>query len=235
MAAASLEVVDKKKNKNPQSGKIVLLPAPLKPVKAIMCVGTCLPCPTAYFGDRARNAFPFLNPYIGFLMAHNLEQMMIANNSVDSDMPERLYPGISTRLISMIQGNLTRDEGATYDCEQVERRALTIKGRPGPHKKFLNALTAHILAGPLVWKPESKSDGSPAPFLPISMALASGWSWSVILEDLDELVERSEAFIDEWSWHGNSLKLTGEELHARRQKRRAKKSSDDETVAADDD
>lgn len=231
MAAASLTVPEKEKNKNPQSAKIVMLPAPLKPVKAILCIGTGLPCPSAYFGDRAHNSFAFLNPYIGALTAYNLRAMMSQSRSSDADMPERLYPGITPRLLSMIQKNLTRKGGKTYDEATVERRALGIKGRPGPHHKFLAALELDLVSGPMVWKPEANDK----PFLPVSMALAAGWSWSSILEELITLLDRAEAFIEEWGWHGKSLKVSGEGLHEKRQERRKKSSSEDEAVPMEDD
>ena len=231
MASASLVVPPKEKNKNPQSAKIVLLPAPREPVKAIICAGTGLPCPTAFFGDRAQNAFPFLNPYIGMLTMLNLHNMSMQTRAVDSDLPEMLFPGITTRLISMIQKNLTRSKGVTYDQEHVERKAVGIKGRSGPHQKFLQALNLDLTSGPLVWTPETKR-----PFLPVSMALAAGYDWCDILTDLRDLIDRAEAFTGEWEWHGESLKMTGEELHAKRQKRRAKKSSsEDEAAPTEDD
>lgn len=225
MAAASLEVTAKKKNKNPQSAKIVLLPSPGKPVKAIVCVATMLPCVRAFFGDRAQNAFPFVNPYVGALMAHNLSRMMAQAQTIDSDMPERLYPGITPRLLSMIKSNLTKP-GDTYRPEFIEQIAVGIKGRAGPHTKFVDALEGSILEGPLVWTPDTNK-----PFLPISMALAAGHSWASIIDELRQLLRRSEGFIEEWAWHGEALMLTGEQLHLNRKERRTKKSP---THAADD-
>lgn len=223
MASTSLTVRSKKDNKNPQSARIVLLAAPHHPIMAIVCVATGLPCPTAYFGDRASNAFPFLNPYIGALFAYNLESMKAQTNTVDASMPERLYPGASDRMLPGIKNKLTRGKGdekkCTYDVEHVEQLVACIKGRPGPHTKFIEALARSITSGPMVWSPDTTS-----PFLPISMALDAKCPWFAILPALTELVERSEAFIKEWGWHGAPLKLSGKGLHEKRQKRRLKKT-----------
>lgn len=217
MAAASLEV----KKKNPQSGKIVVLPGPGGSYKAIVCVATGLPCPRAFFGDRAQNTFPFLNPYVGMLMARNLSEMMRQENGADSTMPERLYPGVTPRLLAMVKSNLTRE--STYDPEVVTLRTADIKGKKGAHAKFIQALEGDIVAGPMVWSPDTLR-----PFLPVSMALAQGFSWPEIIEEMSLLLERSVKFQKHWGWHGAGLCMRGSELHQRRKERRVKKATDDE-------
>lgn len=220
MAAASLEMSAEKK-KNPQSGKIVVLPGPGGSYKAIVCVATGLPCQRAYFGDRAQNTFPFLNAYVGMLMARNLNEMIRQENNADAVLPERLYPGITPRLLAMIRTNLTRD--TTYNEETVTARTAEIKGKKGSHAKFLAAVDGDIVAGPLVWHPNTLR-----PFLPVSMALAQGFTWPEIIEELSILLERAKSFCKHWGWHGGDLSMTGAELHQRRKERRVKKATDDE-------
>ena len=223
MAAASID----QKSASPKGAQIVALPS-LDNTPFALCAATGLPLgPRAVFLDNAQNAFAVASPFVGYMLLKNLSDRRKYDRELGSNAVDRLVPGLGDRQISMMMNTATvKRPEENFNMELLQERAREIqeKTKKKATTVFIEALDHAIESAPFRWKPLKVSEEN-KPTLPLSEALACGYLWGELTDDLDELFALANEFEKTWGWHCHGISTPISAIVKKRRDRRQNKGT----------